>query len=162
MNIFVLDFCFVVLSVLTKSLAKPKSCMKLDSELFAPCVNIGHTHTFPLPPFIDLKKVSAALHKFRDEITANCSAPDILTDTVHCTMLLPLCVEGRELPLLPCRSVCINAVHGCRNAVKAYILNEVGAMCNLLPDSTAASKTCFEPKGYNISVHNKTGKSICS
>ena len=116
-----------------------QSCVKLDPELFAPCVNIGYAHTLPLPSYVDINEVSEMLNFFRDKVIANCSVPRNTTDTLNCAMLLPLCVEGRKTPLLPCRQVCADALQGCTNSIEARILDEVGAMCNVLPDSTATS-----------------------
>lgn len=158
-TIYIVVFLFSLSETMVSlSDVKQKSCVKLDPEFFGPCVQIGYTHTFPLPAYVDVKEVSEMLHFFRDEVTGNCSSPKILTDTIHCTMLLPLCVEEKTTPVLPCRQVCADALQGCSNAIKAHILNEVGAMCTVLPDSNAASRTCFEPKGYNSSALNKTGE----
>ena len=136
-----------------------QTCERLDPMLFPSCHSIGHTHTFPLPAFVDQARLSTLLQSFRN-LTSKCAVDQNVPDAIYYAVFLPLCVEGRKQPLSPCRRVCAEFVSGCQDTLEKASLEYFGAMCNALHDSKPEAKECFEPANFTMSP-NHTGRYVC-
>lgn len=142
---------FLILCVVISA----QKCERLDPNLFSTCVKIGHNQTFTFPSDVDWVQMSRAIEWYYNE-TSNCSINQAAPNTVDCALILPLCREGRKEPLFPCRRVCNEMALGCSGAINHVDLDYIGAMCQILPNQTAATGKCFEPTNF---TPTQTGKS---
>ena len=141
----------ILLSIhLVNFIATAQRCEKLDEKLFAPCVNIGHTHSFTLPEYVNKTRLSLVLKSYSRHLL-NCSESSL---AMHCAYFLPMCKEGSKEPLLPCQRVCADFIRGCSNfsrpdhGVKLSSERYAG-MCTILRNESASSGRCFEPRDFN-------------
>ena len=151
-----LHVLFYLLSCVLMIMSKAQTCEKLDPELFSPCVNIGHGQTFKMPSFVDKNRLSKII-RLATNFRLNCTAPLNVSLAVQCSIFVPLCKEGRKSPFPLCRRVCVEMVHGCSKTISQLEKDNFGPWCNVLPDLTAASGECFEPKNFKPTI-NQSGK----
>ena len=149
-----------LVSAVVLNVVLAQTCERLDPELFPSCVNIGHNQTFKLPSYVDKERLSEIL-KWMNMYRSDCSVSLSAANAVDCALFLPLCVEGRKTALSPCHRVCAEMVLGCSNteAMSLRATEFLGAWCSVLPNLTAASGECFEPKNFKLTV-NQNGKFV--
>lgn len=148
-------------SVVQLIVVSAQRCEKLDPELFPSCVNIGHNQTFKIPSHIDKERISDVL-RWINKYRSNCSVSISAANAVDCAFFLPLCEEGRKTPLFPCRRVCAEMVLGCSKTASMSLQETefLGAWCSVLPNLTAASGECFEPKNFKLTVNQNDFPSL--
>ena len=151
--------CMVfVLAQLVNHISTAQRCEKLDAKLFAPCVNIGHTHSSIIPDYVNKTRLSLALKSYA-KLTSNCSESSL---AMHCAYFFPMCKEGRKEPILPCQRVCADFMRGCGKVLRPdhgiqLSSERYAGMCTILHNEPASSGNCFEPKDFKISPN--TGRS---
>ena len=81
----------------------------------------------------------------------NCST---LLDVMACSIFLPRCTEEINGPYLPCRGVCYEWTHDCKDVIKQEGMEWVTGLCGLLPEEDDPHTTkgylgrCFTPPNY--------------
>lgn len=153
-----------VLTQLADHMSTAQKCEKLDAKLFAPCVNIGHTHSSIIPDYVNKTRLSLVLKSYA-QLTSNCSESSL---AMHCAYFVPMCKEGIKEPILPCQRVCADFMRGCGKVLRPdhgiqLSTERYAGMCSILRNEPASSGNCFEPKDFKISPNTVLPKvGVCN
>ena len=125
----------------------------------AACRNAGYNMTARFAPVngTPFQEYSDRIHRLEWSTSSaalgTCSKHSA---AIICSLFLPQCVEGRQEPLLPCRSVCRDFAWSCHEKLKLVGLSGLlRGLCELLPEAdnnnNKPRRRCFTPEGLNVS-----------
>lgn len=126
-------------------------CQPLNATLFGQCINkAGYNYTFITnnSDFPAVEELLSFIVQTEISNLASCSAHSAL---LLCSMYVPRCVEGGNGPSLPCRSICYDVVRGCEDLNETLFYDDlewIKGMCQLLPNGSSETETCFEPESF--------------
>ena len=137
---------FVALGISLVEYASSSSCQKLNSTLFADCVQAGYNVT-EFYPNTSPKQLSSLIASMRS-IFKNCSS---LSSLMTCSVQLPKCPTAAST--LPCKDVCRNFVSECHNSSSESdgLIALFRGICELLP----TDKCLPTPNNLNNSASGK-------
>lgn len=142
---------------LTDGRSPPLPVQKCSKITHSQCqTSSGYLKTAPFPdvqgkPYQEVK--GKELTKYLNALS---SCAKTSSAAVLCSLYFPKCEEHLTRPILPCRSVCNDFVHKCRDELHlAAMQGMFSSMCDLLPVYDGNPDTCFVPKGFNVSVAHK-------
>jgi hypothetical protein len=128
-----------------------QQCLSLPGSPFESCTVVGYNYTYAVPYELsdDLKDwLSSTFPYLLSITTTNCSAA-LMGETIMCALYAPSCIEGKPNPILPCQRVCSEFLKRCRSDIDPFWLEYYVGYCTLLPNKTASSGQCFEPRGFD-------------
>ena len=88
-------------------------------------------------------EASGFLYHFMPLLRENCYQ---YMSQLICSIFLPICVPGHNLPIPPCRSFCEAAKHGCEPVLQRNSLTWNDVMhCDRFPESNPENNVCLMP-----------------
>ena len=143
-------FLFIALSVGFSS-GEPQ-CQRINETISNRDVTVrcGYNYTVRF-------KFNKHFKMFEEHVTdfkwllRNCST---LLDVMACSIFLPRCSEEINGPYLPCRGVCYEWTHDCKDVIQQEGMEWLTGLCDLLPEEDDPQTTngylgrCFTPPNY--------------
>ena len=130
------------------TVAQSERCEKLDTELWKPCIDVGFTHTTPIPLSVNKTKLSQTFHRMRARYNTTVCAGKVL-DMMSCSFFVPQCDSAKTNPVvLPCKRVCAEYLHTCKDVLGKSEVDLLTGPCSILPNDAGSSNKCMEPKNF--------------
>lgn len=135
-----------------------KQCVRFEDSPLRRCAAAGYNYTYPLPDGLSDRTTYyiVRLVNYLSDATVNCSVAQI-AEVITCMSYAPKCVNADKDPVLPCRRVCSELLKRCSGAINEYVVDWMTQRCLVLPNATAESGKCFEPKQFD-KHHNASSK----
>jgi len=127
-----------------------KQCVRFQDSPLQICSAAGYNYTYPLPDDLSDYTISDS-QRFLSYMTMqarNCSMVQMM-ESIACMKYAPKCEDANKDPVLPCRRVCSELMKRCYNMSYPWMMDYMMRQCYVLPNETAASGKCYEPKNFD-------------